>query len=75
MNGGGGAARVGKFLAWAIAAALLVLAAHFLMKRTPSPPSKPALPAEPERVAAARLRCGTRLRAIFENAGLRWPAD
>jgi hypothetical protein len=75
MNGDAGGARIWRFMAWTIAAVLFFLAAHFLMKQTPSPPPKPVPPAEPERVADARRRCGSRLRAIFEKAGLRWPAD
>ena len=73
MNLGAGAARGLKILAWTAAVALLVLAAHFLMKHTAT--QKPAAPAGPNRVAEARRRCGAKLRATFEAAGIRWPAD
>ncbi len=56
--------RIWKILAWTSAAALLVLAAPFLMNRMQTQ----------KRVAAARLRCGSKLRAHFEKAGIRWPA-
>ena len=61
-------ARGWKILAWTSIAALLLLTALFLMN--PTPPLKP----EPERVAAARLRCGQKLSADFKMAGIRWPA-
>ena len=76
MSGGTDDVRAWKILAWTSAAALLLLGAIFLMKQFPT--RKPALSApraEPERVAAARLRCEARLRDTFEKAGLRWPAD
>jgi hypothetical protein len=72
MSGGANGGRARAILAWTSAAALLLLGAIFLMKQTPR---KLAPTAEPERVAAARLRCEVRLRNIFEKAGVRWPAD
>ena len=62
-----------RILAWTTAGALLVLGALLVMNRMQPP--KPVSPTEPDRVAAARLRCGFKLRATFEKAGLRWPAD
>ena len=75
MNDGPDDARSRKFPAWTIAAGLLVLAALFLMNRTKPKTSAPIPSAEPDRVAAARRRCGAELRAAFEKAGVRWPAD
>jgi len=73
MSSGADDVRAWKILAWTSAAALFLLGVIFLMKRRPL--IKPAPRAEPERVAAARLRCEARLRNIFEKAGLHWPAD
>ena len=70
MSGDARGSRVWKILAWTTAAALFVLAALFLMDRMKTP----APPAEPDRVAAARRRCESELRAVFEKAGVRWPA-
>lgn len=77
MSGGAKRARVRKILAWIAAAATLVVAAFFLMKQTPPPiPAPPEQSnAEPDRVAAARLRCDAKLRGDFEKADVRWPAD
>ncbi len=73
MNRRGRGARAWKLLAWLAATAVFGCAAFFLMKHTPPP--RPTPPVEPERVAAARLRCGVRLRDAFEKVGVRWPAD
>ena len=77
MNRQGRGARVWKILAWLAAVATLALAAFYLMK--PTPPPIPAQAeqtnAEPDRVAAARLRCEAKLRSAFEMTGVRWPAD
>jgi murein L,D-transpeptidase YafK len=55
--------------AWTSAVALL-LNLLLLMNG----PDISAQPAAPDRVAAARRRCGDALRATFEKAGIRWPA-
>ena len=75
MSGDADGARCWKILAWTTVVALIVLAALFLMNRTKPKTSAPTLPAEPDRVAAARRRCGAELRAAFAKAGVRWPAD
>ena len=75
MNGDPNNARIRKIMAWTNGVSLLVLAALFLMNRTKAEPPKPVPPAGPDRVADARRRCGAALRASFEKAGVRWPAD
>ena len=72
MNGADSGAGIRKILVWIAAVVIVACAAFFLMKQ---PPPKPMPHAEPGRVAAARLRCGERLRGDFARAGVRWPAD
>lgn len=75
MSRGGDGARRWKTLArtaWLPVVAVILLAGYFLMKTTRQ--KNTAQPPEPERVAAARKRCESRLRSVFEKAGLRWPA-
>lgn len=78
MSRADGGARILSILAWLAAVAFVALIAYtafFLMKHPSPSPIAPAPPAEPERVAAARLRCGAKLRDDFTKAGVRWPAD
>jgi hypothetical protein len=75
MSGETGSARNRKVLATIAAAAMVAGTAFFLMKQHLPSPTEPAPNAEPDRVAAARLRCGAQLRESFARAGVRWPAD
>ncbi len=70
MNGGARGLVARRIPAWTSAVAL-ILNALPLMNGTDAT----AQPAGPDRVAAARQRCGEALRATFEKAGVRWPAD
>ncbi len=61
--------------AWTFAAAASVLASVFLMNCRPKPTPTSPTTAEPERVAAARERCGAQVSAEFAKAGIQWPAQ
>ena len=59
-----------KVFVWISVAGLLVLGALFLMNRMKPKRLEAVPPIGSDRVAEARLRCGVRLRAVFEKAGI-----
>lgn len=59
--------KISQNIGWTSRRSALLLCVFLIMNSTVS--------AEPPRVAAARKRCGAELRAAFEKAGVRWPAN